>query len=68
MRSTLRLISPSLELTYAAFGGRAVISTSAAGIRQLIRRRDVARATTPLFAPGMRDLLDRVVLGTLSRS
>ena len=44
---TLR-VSPSLELTYAAFDDKLVVSTSPEGVRRLRARREVpARTTRP---------------------
>jgi hypothetical protein len=56
--ATLR-ISPALELTYAIFGGRAVVATSPGGILRVKTAHSHVR-DNPLFAPGMRDDLDRV--------
>jgi len=55
---TLR-IGPALELTYAVFGGRAVVSTSPAGIRTVKLKRS-RLVDNDLFAPGMRVDLERV--------
>ena len=56
--ASLRL-SPSLELTYAIFGGKAVITTSPGGIlRVKLAKSHVL--DNPLFAPGMRGDLDQV--------
>jgi hypothetical protein len=53
---TLR-VSPSLELTYAAFDDKLVVSTSPEGIRQLNGRGRSLRGN-PSFAPGLRDFLE----------
>ncbi|MGH2978896.1 MAG: hypothetical protein ACRDLQ_04580, partial [Solirubrobacterales bacterium] len=54
---TLR-VSPSLELTYAAFDDKLVVSTSAEGVRQL-RGGGGSLADNASFAPGLRDFLER---------
>jgi hypothetical protein len=51
-------VSPSLELTYAAFDDKLVVSTSPEGVRQL-RGRGRSLADNPSFAPGLRDFLER---------
>jgi hypothetical protein len=52
-------ITPTLELTYSVFGGRAVVSTSPDGIRAV--RLSKSRITdNPLFRTDLRDGLDRV--------
>jgi hypothetical protein len=53
--TTLQLM-PGLELTYAAYGNRILVSTSTDGIRQL-RARGASLATNPRFARGLRDFL-----------
>lgn len=60
VEATTLSISPALTLTYAAFDGKLVVSTSPAGIRQLRGTRG-ALADNASFAPGsLRDLLNRV--------
>jgi hypothetical protein len=54
---TLR-ISPSLELTYAAFDDKLVLSTSPEGVRRL-RGAGAALGDNASFAPGLRDFLQR---------
>jgi Protein of unknown function (DUF3352) len=54
--TTLQLM-PGLELTYAAFGNRIVVSTSTDGIRQL-RARGRSLAANARFAPGLDDFLE----------
>jgi hypothetical protein len=54
---TLR-VSPSLELTYAAFRDKLVVSTSAEGVRQLLGRGPSLEDNAS-FAPGLRDFLQR---------
>jgi hypothetical protein len=54
---TLR-VSPSLEVTYAAFEDKLVVSTSPEGIRQLLGDGK-ALEDNPSFAPGLRDFLQR---------
>jgi len=54
---TLR-VSPSLELTYAAFDDKLVVSTSPEGVRRL-RAGGKSLGGNPAFAPGLRDFLDR---------
>jgi hypothetical protein len=54
---TLR-VSPSLELTYAAFDDKLVVSTSPEGVRRL-RAGGKSLADNPFFAPGLRGFLDR---------
>ena len=54
---TLR-VSPSLELTYAAFDDKLVVSTSPEGVRRL-RAGGKSLADNPFFATGLRDFLDR---------
>jgi hypothetical protein len=54
---TLR-VSPSLELTYAAFDDKLVVSTSPEGIRQLSGPGRSLR-TNAAFAPGLRGFLQR---------
>jgi hypothetical protein len=56
--ATLRL-SPAVELTYAIFGGKAVITTSPGGIRRVKLGKSHV-LDNPLFAPGMRGDLDQV--------
>jgi hypothetical protein len=55
--TSLRL-SPTLELTYAAFENMLVVSTSAEGIRQ-IRATDYSLEQNAAFAPRLRDFLQR---------
>jgi hypothetical protein len=52
-------ISPSIELTFSAYGGRAVISTAPAGIRELDQSRSQI-ADNELFRTGTRGRLNRV--------
>jgi hypothetical protein len=52
-------ISPALELTYATFGGRIVVTTSPGGIRR-VKLAKSRILDNPLFAPGMRGDLDHV--------
>ncbi len=60
VEATTLSISPTLTLTYAAFDGKLVVSTSPAGIRQL-RAGGESLSDNASFAPGgLRDLLDRV--------
>ena len=60
VEATTLSISPTLTLTYAAFDGKLVVSTSPAGIRQL-RGGGSSLADNASFAPGgLRDFLDRV--------
>lgn len=54
---TLR-VSPSLELTYAAFDDKLVVSTSPEGARRLAAGGRSLR-DNPSFAPGLRGFLDR---------
>jgi uncharacterized protein DUF3352 len=54
---TLR-VSPSLELTYAAFADKLVVSTSPEGVRQLLGRGPSLEDNRS-FAPGLRDFLQR---------
>jgi hypothetical protein len=54
---TLR-VSPTLELTYAAFDDKLVVSTSAEGVRQLSGGGASLRANAS-FAPGLREFLRR---------
>ena len=54
---TLR-VSPSLELTYAAFDGKLVVSTSPEGVRRLAAGGRSLR-DNPSFAPGLRRFLRR---------
>jgi hypothetical protein len=49
-------LTPTLQLTYAAFGGRIVVSTSADGIRGL-RSKHAALADNRDFAPGLHSFL-----------
>ncbi len=52
-------LSPTLALTYAAFGNKLVVSTSTAGIRQLSASGD-SLADNASFSPGgLREFLDR---------
>ena len=53
---TLR-VSPSLELTYAAFDDKLVVSTSPEGVRRL-RAGGKSLQDNPSFAPGLRGFLD----------
>jgi hypothetical protein len=55
--TSLRL-SPTLELTYAAFEDMLVVSTSAEGIRR-IRATGYSLAQNAAFAPRLRNFLDR---------
>ena len=55
---SLRL-SPALELTYAVFGGRAVLATSPGGIARVKQSRSKLTDNS-LFAPGLRGRLGRV--------
>jgi hypothetical protein len=50
-------VTPSLELTYAIFDGRAVVSTSPGGIRRVKLARS-RLLDNDLFAPGMRGRFD----------
>jgi uncharacterized protein DUF3352 len=52
-------ISPSIDLTFSAYGGRAVISTAPAGIRKLDQSRSQI-ADNEFFRTGTRGRLDRV--------
>jgi hypothetical protein len=52
-------ISPSIDLTFSAYGGRAVISTGPAGIRKLDQRRSQI-ADNEFFRTGTQGRLDRV--------
>ena len=52
-------LSPSVELTFAVLGGRAVISTAPAGLRRLQSRRSRI-ADNEFFRAGTEDRLDRV--------
>jgi hypothetical protein len=52
-------ISPSVKLTFSAFGGRAVISTAPAGIRKLAQRRSRI-ADNEFFRAGTEGRLERV--------
>jgi hypothetical protein len=54
---TLR-VSPSLELTYAAFDDKLVVSTSPEGVRRLAAGGRSLR-DNPAFAPGLRGFLAR---------
>jgi len=54
---TLR-VSPSLELTYAAFDDKLVVSTSPEGVRRL-RTGGKSLEDNPSFAPGLRGFLER---------
>jgi hypothetical protein len=54
---TLR-VSPSLELTYAAFDDKLVVSTSPEGVRRL-RTGGRSLEDNPVFAPGLRGFLSR---------
>jgi Protein of unknown function (DUF3352) len=54
---TLR-VSPTLELTYAAFDDKLVVSTSPEGVGQM-RGRGSALEDNASFAPGLRDFLQR---------
>ncbi len=54
---TLR-VSPSLELTYAAFDDKLVVSTSPEGVRRL-RAGGKSLRDNPSFAPGLRGFLER---------
>jgi hypothetical protein len=56
--ATLRL-SPAVELTYAIFGGKVVITTSPGGIRR-VKLGKSHLIDNPLFAPGLRGDLDQV--------
>jgi hypothetical protein len=56
--ATLQL-SPAVELTYAIFGGRVVITTSPGGIRRVKLGKSHV-IDNQLFAPGMRGDLDQV--------
>ena len=57
--TTTLSLSPSFSLTYAAFDGKLVVSTSPAGIRQLRRSGD-SLADNASFSPGgLRDFLER---------
>jgi hypothetical protein len=51
-------LTPTLQLTYAAFGGRIVVSTSADGIRR-VRSEHAGLADNQDFAPGLRGFLDQ---------
>ena len=60
VEATTLSLSPTLTVTYAAFDGKLVVSTSPAGIRRL-RRGGSSLADNASFAPGgLRDFLDRV--------
>jgi uncharacterized protein DUF3352 len=52
-------VNAALEITYAIFDGRLVVSTGPGGIRR-IKLANTRLADNDLFAPGMRDDLDRV--------
>jgi hypothetical protein len=52
-------ITPSVELTFSVFGGRAVISTAPAGIRKLTSAQSRI-ADNEFFRAGTADRLDRV--------
>jgi hypothetical protein len=54
---TLR-VSASLELTYAAFDDKLVVSTSPEGVRRL-RAGGPSLSDNPAFAPGLRKFLER---------
>ena len=54
---TLR-VSPALELTYAAFDDKLVVSTSPEGVRRL-RAGGPSLEDNASFAPGLRDFLQR---------
>jgi hypothetical protein len=59
VEATTLSLSPTLSLTYAAFDGKLVVSTSPAGIRQL-RTPGESLADNASFAPGgLRKSLDR---------
>jgi hypothetical protein len=51
-------VSPSLELTYASFADKLVVSTSPEGVRQLVGRGR-SLEDNAAFAPGLRDFLRR---------
>lgn len=51
-------VSPSLELTYAAFDDKLVVSTSPEGVRRL-RTGGKSLEDNQFFAPGLRGFLDR---------